>query len=153
MHGSSLLIFIPGLVAVLVCSPPALAEPEWMSPEAMRAEFVGTKMRGYFHNGTTWTSGHHEGGRFEMCEGSQCVEGRWFFRGRAACIVSGPPYWALQERCVVVNKVSANCYEFHSTSPRAGLRLDEGGFRAEPRWHSRGWRQEEPSTCEEEPSV
>jgi hypothetical protein len=147
----------PFFLSLLACAllarlPLAAAEPPWMGEEVMRAEFVGKKLRGYFHNGTTWTSSHHEGGRFEMCQGTLCIEGRWFFRGRASCDVGGPPYW-VPERCAVVKKVSANCYEFHLTSPLAGPLLDRGDFRPEPRWHSRGWRQEEPSTCEERPSV
>jgi hypothetical protein len=153
LQGLRSLAFFPGLAAALVAlSLPALAEPEWMSLEAIRAEFVGKKLRGYSRNGITLTSGHHEGGRFEMCEGTLCVEGHWLFRGRASCIVSGPPYWALQERCFMANKISPNCYEFHLTSPRAGPLLDKGDFRPEPRWHSRAWRQEEPSTCEPPPT-
>lgn len=154
LQGSRLLCIFPGLAAAMLAgSPPALAEPDWLSPEAIRSEFVGKKLRGYSRNGITLTSRHHEGGRFEMCEGTLCVEGRWLLRGRASCIVSGPPYWTLQERCFMANKVSTNCYEFHLTSPRAGPLLDKGDFRTEPRWHSRGWRQGEPSTCEESPSV
>jgi hypothetical protein len=76
----------------------------------------------------------------------RCVEGRWFHRDRAFCIVSGPPYWVLQERCVMVSKVSANCYEAYQTFPHAGPRLDNGDFNP-------GWREEEPSTCEAAPSV
>jgi hypothetical protein len=133
--------------------PPAAAEPAWMSQETMRAEFVGKKLRGYVHYGGTWTSSHHEGGGFEACEGPVCVEGGWFFRGRAFCDVRGPPYSPLRELCAVVKKISANCYEFHMTSPLAGPRLDKGDFQPQPRWHSRGWRQEEASTCDVTPSV
>ena len=129
--------------------PLATAEHPSMSPDAIRTEFMGKKMQGYFHNGRTWTSGYHEGDRFDMCEGQLCVEGRWFFRGRALCFLSGPPHWLLQERCTVLHEISANCYEFHLTSPRAGPRLDEGDFRSEPHWHSLGWRQEEAAACEE----
>jgi hypothetical protein len=93
LQGSRLLILFPGSAAVLLaCSLPAVAEPDWISPEAIRAEFVGKKMQGHFFNGETWTASHHEDSRFEMCQGALCVEGRWLFRGRAFCIVSGPPY-------------------------------------------------------------
>jgi hypothetical protein len=154
LQGLRLLALFPGLAAALLAgSLPASAEPDWMSPEAIGAEFLSKKMRGYFFNSETWTASRHEGGRFDMCQGSRCVEGRWFFRGRAYCIVSGPPYWPLSERCTLVTKVGANCYEFHVTSPLAGPRLDKGDFRPESRWHSRGWREEEPSTCESSPTV
>lgn len=154
LQGSRRLAFFPGLAAALLAgSLPALGEPDWLGPEVMQAEFLGKKMRGYAHNGTTMTWTPHEGGRLEMCEGTLCVEGRWLHRNRASCIVSGPPYWGLQERCTVVRKVSANCYEFHLTSPLAGPRLDKGDFKPDSRWHSRGWREEEPSTCEEKPGV
>src|SRR5688572_17456988 len=119
-----------------------------MSPEARQAEFLGKKMRGYTYYGTTMTWTHHDGGRVEMCEDAQCVEGRWLHSGRAFCIVS--PYW---ERCGMVIKASTNCSVFHATSPLAGPRVDKGDFKAEPRWHSRGWREDEPSTCEAVPSV
>jgi hypothetical protein len=141
------------MVAVPVCSLPASVQPDWMSPEAVQSEFVGKKMRGQVYDGRTMTWTWHEGGRLEMCEDSLCVEGRWLVRGRASCIVSGPPYWHLQERCAVVHKLSANCYEFHLTFPLAGPRLDAGDFKPDPRWHSRGWREEKPSTCEERPSA
>jgi hypothetical protein len=50
-------------------------------------------------------------------------------------------------------KLGANCYEFHLVWPDARVAGDAKSFRPEPRWHSRGWRRGEPSTCEATPAV
>src|SRR5262245_21742654 len=116
LKGPRRLAFFTGLAALLLGGPPAVAEPGWMHPEAVEAELLGKRMRGYFFFDETWTALRHAGGHFEMCQGARCVEGRWLSRSRATCIVSGPPYWPLEERCTMVRKLSANCYEFHLTS-------------------------------------
>jgi hypothetical protein len=49
--------------------------------------------------------------------------------------------------------VSANCYEFYlaGLAPEASFEDDVEG--AGRRWNARGWRQGEPSTCHDKPSV
>jgi hypothetical protein len=143
----------PFLLPLLACAwlaglPPAAAETSWMSEEAMRAEFVGGKMKGYYRDGTTWAASYPEGGHYPFCVGERCGKGRWYLRGRAFCFVVRQPPWLPVDACVAVNKISANCYEFHRMIPTSiDLLPGEGDFLPEPRWHSRGWRQSEPSTA------
>ena len=153
-------LLLLGLVgcALLAGSPQTSAEPPWMSEEAMRADFVGKTLQGYYRDGVTWSASYDEEGRYRVGEkeldGKELrAEGRWYFRGRAFCFFYGPPAWRLEERCVATVKVGANCYEFHRDWPDARMPSDGRGFSPEPRWHSRGWRQGEPSTCEEKATV
>jgi len=139
-------------------SLPAPAEIPWMSEEAMRADLTGRTLEGYYHFPVSWTASFEEGGRYHVRERDLeakelQAEGRWYFRGRAFCLFYGPPSWPLLERCAAVTKISANCYEFHLVWPGVRPRLDDGGFRPQPLWHSRGWRRGEPPTCEEKPTV
>ena len=55
--------------------------------------------------------------------------------------------------CWTAIKVSANCYEFYlaGLAPEAPFEDDPEG--ANRRWNARGWRQDEPSTCHDKPSV
>ena len=125
----------------------------WMSEEAMRADFVGNTLRGYYRDGGPWTASYGGGGRYEVREGELRAAGSWYFRGRAFCFLYGPPAWALEERCIATVKVGDNCYEFHLVWPDARAAGNGKSFRPEPRWHSRGWRSKEPSTCEATPTV
>jgi hypothetical protein len=137
--------------ALLVASRLASAEAPWMSEEAMRADIVGETLQGYYYDGRPWTGSYAGSGRYEVREGEKHAVGTWYFRGRAFCFLYGPPHWPLGERCGAVNKLSANCYQFHRVYPSSGEVLREGDFRPTQPWVSRGWRAREPSTCEERP--
>lgn len=139
--------------ALLANLPLAAAELPWMSQEAMRADFVGETLRGYYHDGSPWMATYEDDGRYEVREGELRAVGNWYFRDRAFCFYYGPPVWLLEERCVATVKVGTNCYEFHLVWPDSRAAGDGKSFRPERRWHSRGWRQREPSTCEVTPSV
>lgn len=141
--------------ALLANLPLATAENPWMSEEAMRADFAGKRLEGYYYFSVTWTATFDEGGRYQVGEREPDgrvleAQGRWYFRGQAFCLFYGPPSWLLLERCSQVRKISSNCYEFHLVWPD-GRPRDEGGAQPQPLWHSRGWRQGEPSTCETNP--
>jgi hypothetical protein len=130
----------------------ASADTPWMSEKDMRSAFVGETLQGYYWDGKTWIGSYADGGRYEVREGEKHAVGTWYFRGRAFCFLYGPPHWPLAERCGAVQKLSANCYQFHLVYPSADKELlTEGDFRPLVRWNSRGWRQREPSTCEEKP--
>jgi len=106
-----------------------------MSEEAMRADFVGNTLQGYYRDGVTWTASFDEGGRYRVSEKELDAkelqaEGRWYFRGRAFCFLYGPPAWRLEKRCVAAVKIRANCYEFHLVWPSARLPFDERGLPA-----------------------
>jgi hypothetical protein len=138
---------------LLTASPLTATEIPWMTEDAIRADVIGETLEGDYDDGRQWTASYTGSGRYEVREGERHAVGTWYFRGRAFCFLYGPPHWALQERCGAVNKLSANCYEFHRTYPSMGEFLDEWDFRPEQRRVSRGWRQKEPSTCEPRPSV
>jgi hypothetical protein len=148
-------------ICILACAalmrlPAATAqghETPWMSEEAMRADFVGTTLRGYYRDGGPWVASYDGGGRYDVREGELQAVGNWYFRGRAFCFLYGPPAWPLEERCVATVKVSANCYEFHLVWPDPRVPGDAKSFQPQRRWHSRGWRPKEPSTCEPVPIV
>src|SRR5262245_1635362 len=137
------------LLAALLAGT-AGAEHPWMSEEAMRAEFVGKPLRGYYHNHAPWGAVFHDGGRYEYRGLRGHAGGNWYFRGPVFCHEIGAHYMDLS--CGAATKISANCYEFHVVDLGPKGSLDEG---ARPRrsWHSRGWREDEPSTCEARPSV
>ena len=114
--------------ALLAKVPLATAEMPWMSQEAMRADFVGETLRGYYRDGTPWTASYGDAGRsdrYEVGEGKLRAVGTWYFRDRAFCFFYGPPVWPLEERCVATIKVGANCYEFHLVWPDARA-VDDG---------------------------
>jgi hypothetical protein len=138
---------------LLAASRLASAEIPWMTEDAIRADIVGETLQGDYDDGRQWTASYAGNGRYEVREGQRHAVGRWYFRGRAFCFLYGPPHWPLQERCGAVNKLSANCYEFHRIYPGTGELPDEEDFRPEQPRVSRGWRQREPSTCESRPSV
>jgi hypothetical protein len=77
--------------------------------------------------------------------------GAWEIRGRVICHDTGPPF--AQKGCGAARKISANCYQFHLLDTVPNKAFDESNFRPRIAWHSRGWRQHEPPTCHEHPTV
>jgi hypothetical protein len=139
----------------LAASPAPALDDIWMSEDAMRAAFIGKTLDGYYGNGLTWTETYFEGGRLSYSESLRQATGRWHFRGHVFCTfydapLPDPP---LNGGCWTAIKTSANCYEFYlaGLSPEPPF-IDETPGMAQ-RWNARGWRQEEPSTCSEKPSV
>jgi hypothetical protein len=144
--------FLLVVCTLLGASRLAFANTPWMTEESMRADFIGETLQGYYWDGQSWIGSYAGSGRYEVREGEKHAVGAWYFRGRAFCFFYGPPHWPLAERCGAVQKLSANCYQFHLVYPRTGELLPtEGDFRPLVQWNSRGWRQREPSTCEEKP--
>jgi hypothetical protein len=133
---------------------PALDDP-WMTEEAMRSAFIGKTLDGYYGNGLTWTETYLGDGRLDYRESARRATGRWHFRGHVFCTFYDPPLPEppLSGGCWTAIKTSANCYEFYlaGLSPEPPFEDDASGMGR--RWNARGWRQEEPSTCSEKPSV
>jgi hypothetical protein len=151
---ASALVLLLGPVALttLASSSPGLAEPDWMSEEDMRAAFVGKPLRGYYASRAPWTATFIEGGRYEyQQETLPLAFGTWQMRGRVFCHYAGPPY--SHTGCGAAKKIGENCYEFHLVEASTIDALGEGSFRPRAMWHSRGWRQDQPPTCEQHPTV
>ena len=146
--------FLLVVCTLLGASRRAFADGPWMTEEAIRADFTGETLQGYYQDGHRWVASYAGNGRYELRQGDQHVVGTWHFRGQGFCFLYGPPHWPLAERCGAINKLSTNCYQFHRVFPgTAEGPLREGDFRPVQPWVSRGWRQREPSTCEERPIV
>jgi hypothetical protein len=127
-------------------------DTSWMTEEAMRAAFIGETLHGYYRDGRPWVASYAGDGRYEVREGEKHAVGAWYFRGQAFCFMYGPPAWPMAERCGGVKRLSANCYQFHLVFPNVAEELlREGDFQPFLLWNSRGWRQREPSTCDERP--
>lgn len=125
----------------------------WMSEADMRAAFIGKTLDGHYGNGLAWTETYFDDGRLDYREPERRAVGKWHFRGRVFCTFYDPaqPRPPLSGGCWTAIKSGANCYEFYL----AGLTRDEE-FEDEAtsrRWNARGWRQGEPSTCQDKPSV
>jgi len=142
-----------GLIAALP-SVPAATGP-WMSEAAMRAAFIGKTLDGHYANGLTWTETYFDSGRLDYREPERRAVGAWHFRGHVFCTFYDPAQTRppLTGGCWTAIKSGSNCYEFYL----AGLSRDDpadddldGAIR---RWNARGWRQGEPSTCQDKPSV
>lgn len=146
------------LVGAALAQAPTWApesEPPWMSEDAMRSAFIGKTLDGHYGNGLSFTETYLAGGQLEYREAQRQAKGQWHFRGHVFCTfydASGRQA-RLNGGCWTAVKTSANCYDFYL----AGL-VPEPPFEDEARdmadrWSARGWRTEEPSTCDEKPSV
>jgi hypothetical protein len=126
-----------------------------MSEEAMRAAFIGKTLDGHYSSGTAWTEVYFKDGRLDYREGQRRAVGKWHFHGHVFCTFYDPPPLRppLNGGCWTAIKISANCYEFYlaGVTPNPPFEDDDAG--AARRWNARGWRNDEPSTCREKPSV
>ena len=138
------------------------AAKTWMSEDAMRTDFVGQTLDGHYGSGLNWTESYANNGRLDYREGARRASGSWSFRGPVFCTFYDPVFRGVfSGGCWQVLKTSANCYEFFTAARAPGAtgpdRKDDGDDSAEPgartQWNARGWRRDQPSTCEDKPSV
>ena len=133
----------------------ALEADHWMTEAAMRSAFIGKTLDGHYGNGVTWTESYVENGRLDYRESRRRAVGNWHFRGHVFCTFYDPPlqHPPLSGGCWTAIKASANCYEFYlaGLAPEPPFIDDLPGMAL--RWNARGWRNDEPSTCNDKPSV
>jgi hypothetical protein len=148
------------LLAVAVCGllaavPAAPALDAWMTEEAMRSAFIGKTLDGHYGSGLAWTETYFADGRLDYRESRRRAVGKWHFRGHVFCTFYDPPAALppLNGGCWTAIKTSANCYEFYlaGLTPEPPFADDTPGMAQ--RWNARGWRNDEPSTCTDKPSV
>jgi len=148
---------LPAAVGILLLAtmPAVRALDAWMTEDAMRAAFIGKTLDGHYGNGVTWTETYLDSGRLDYRESARRAVGTWHFRGHVFCTFydPSPAQPPLNGGCWTAIKVSANCYEFYlaGLAPEPPFADDLPGM--SQRWNARGWRQEEPSTCHDKPSV
>ncbi len=143
-----------GLMATL--SPaPATSPGLWMSEEAMRSAFIGKTLDGHYSSGTTWTEAYFKDGHLDYREGRRQAVGKWHFHGHVFCTFYDSPLLRppLNGGCWTTIKTSANCYEFYLAGLTPNPPFEDDASRMAGRWNARGWRNDEPSTCTEKPSV
>lgn len=119
-------------------------QPEWMQDAEIHAAFAGHTIEGYYADKRGFSERYDADGRLEYVEPYLQSVGRWSVRANAFCtIYDRDPTGG----CYRVERLGANCFAFYfiSRSERQAERdpLDR------PMWTARGWRRDEPSTCEE----
>jgi hypothetical protein len=144
---------LPLVLGVLTAHPgraPA-DDMRWMSEGAMRTDFTGKKLQGYYRSGLTWAASYLPDGNLDYVHGGQPAAGRWYLRGEVFCVFyqTLPPLGS-GGGCLNVIKLSSNCYEYYRTELNPDPVEDENRERG---WHSRGWRQGERPTCDDKPTA
>jgi hypothetical protein len=128
---------------------PSLANNPWMTERAVRTELIGKSFTVEYHYGERWTLSYSADGRFDQIDRRLRVSGRWYFRGVVFC--STPETPTFRTGCWTVVKSSANCYEYFRVPTRGSEPVAE--VSPDSWWYVRSWRNGEPSTCDEKPSV
>jgi len=133
---------------------PCLATPTntWMTEEAMRAAFIGKTLDGHYVGGLRWTEAYSAEGRLDYRESVRKGLGHWYFRGHVFCTFYDPGY-GLNGGCWTAIKAGANCYEFYVAGLNDGRTEDDAAPGPLGNWAARAWREGEPSTCQDKPSV
>ena len=93
----------------VLCAVPSQAVGGWMTERAMRADFIGQELAGYYADGRTWTETYHADGGISYREVDRQAMGQWSFRGSVFCTFYGPGFAGA---CWFSRKTSTNCYEF-----------------------------------------
>jgi len=137
-----------------LAAAPGLATPTntWMTEEAMRAAFIGKTLDGHYIDGLRWTETYGADGRLDYRERARNGLGHWYFRGNVFCTFYDPGY-GLNGGCWTAIKASANCYEFYVAGLNDGRTEDDAAPGPLGNWAARAWREGEPSTCQDKPSV
>jgi hypothetical protein len=141
--------------ALAAALPVRAMDPHWMTEEGMRTAFIGKTLDGHYGNGITWTETYGADGQLDYREATRRAVGRWYFRGHVFCTFydTGQNQVSLNGGCWTAIKTSANCYEFYLAGMNREPPYEDGPLGMDQRWNAQGWRQGEPSTCDERPAV
>lgn len=137
-----------GLASMALAVPPVEANdpliPDWMQSGDIHDAFSGRTIDGYYADKRRFTERYDADGRLVYVEPYVRNAGRWSVRANAFCtIYDRDPTGG----CYRVEKLSANCFAFYFIS-RSERQAEDDPLKR-PKWTARGWRQDEPSTCEE----
>lgn len=132
--------------------PAAALTGGWMTEKAMRSAFIGQTLDGHYVDGLRWTEKYTPDGRLDYHEQVRKGVGYWYFRDQVFCTFYDPGY-GLNGGCWKAIKTSSNCFEFYVAGAADAGSDDEAAPGPRGRWSARAWRQGEPSTCENKPSV
>jgi len=146
------LIFLLLLAGLQPGATASSTSRSWMGEDAMRQAFIGKTLDGHYVGGLAWTETYSNEGRLDYREAIRSGTGRWFFRGEVFCTFYDPGF-GLNGGCWRAIQTGANCYEFYVTDlPRSGEESDAAPGPLDG-WLARGWRNSEPSTCQDRPSA
>ena len=117
-------------------------DARWMSTDRVQSTFRGKVIEGFYPNDTTFAEMFSVGGSvIYIDQDGKQARGDWSVAGRGFCTMYQPDGGG----CFLVQKVSDNCYAFHSyaRNPEAAL---QGGTPSET-WAAKAWIKGSPSTC------
>lgn len=144
------LMLLAGLTSAAATSSTSRS---WMSEDAMRQAFIGRTLDGHYVGGLAWTETYLKEGRPDYRESLRSGKGSWFFRSQVFCTFYDPGQ-GLNGGCWRTIQTGANCYEFYDAYlARSGEEDAQKSPGPLDGWVARGWRNSEPSTCEDRPSV
>ena len=119
----------------------------WMSGDDMRQSFAGADTAGLYPTGKAWREMMHADGRADYSEPGDDRKGNWWINGAVLCYAYGRPGTG---GCFQVVRLSANCFDMY-------VRREQPSLGAPPSvsysYNGKMWRNDQPSTCDEKPSV
>lgn len=126
---------------------PAAGEGIWMGDTAIRETFSGHTIDGTYSDGTPFTESYLANGRLAYSEVRRRLAGRWSVVEGTFCTLYDN---AVPGGCFKIRRTGENCFEFYFAA------VDEEdlavGTTDPPRWVARGWRKDQPATCQTVPS-
>lgn len=127
-----------------VVRPPAVT---YLSEAELRSLMIGRPMAGVYPEGTPWRETIMADGTADYAENAKRKPGRWWFEQDGYLCFNYPSEGT--GGCFKYVKLTANCYE-HFSKPRLGT---DDGLPNPMMSNGKLWRDDQPSTCEAEPSV
>lgn len=123
------------------------AAEAWLNEADIRREMVGHAMTGLYRDGVHWVDDYARDGAIAYHDdASNAWSGKWSFQGNVFCTfyeagtVGG---------CYMARQLSRNCFDFVIVPN--DWRGPDLAPTSTADWFAKGWRGEEPSTCEAVP--
>ena len=138
------LLVLIAVFAVTV-SGSALAE-EQLDTREIQAAVVGKTLTGLYPGQQRWTETYLVDGELVYSEDGVEVRGEWrAIDDRFCTLYKG----SVEGGCFLVVRRSRNCLDFYAAEPGDGSPLASASDIAAGRdWTARGWRADQPGTCE-----
>jgi hypothetical protein len=116
----------------------------WMSEAEIRRELTGHAMKGYYPKGERWVDDYAADGSIAYHDEHVAWTGQWSFHGNVFCTFYNGE---TDGGCYMMRQLSKNCFEYVIVP--TDWRGPGLAPKSSPAWFARGWRSEEPTTCEE----
>lgn len=136
------------MIVLVTLTIPSLAQSGvTLDDNAIKTFVIGKTLLGIYADDSQWRETYFVDAGLDYQDVGGRFTGTWTVTDQQLCTFYDDD--ALDGGCFAVVKRSSNCVDFYPIDPATGTTFVSAALMAAGiGWHARGWRSDQPSTCE-----